>query len=321
MAGLRGGSGAGCYSGRLLAAYCDLISRSYSAPKTSAHSSRVLPAQRATALTSSCPKPGQCRSRCTSPGLLMPKLMCAWQLALGDSAKVAEAPKAISRVASEKAIVRRRTTRCIGGAPRCGRVGFASDSARLSGSVGDRDECRVSASPAKRTMRRPVERVKKPRACRWLRCRTLLRHVLSVRARRSCTVGRMRGLLVLLFALSACAVAPPAPTVTQEVILDITNNRDEPLIVRVVPRLLPITGPPASDDTGPASGSEVAAGERRGVRLAITADDWTITVNGSAMIRSDEQEFVPGGWTAGRMVVDPNEATMEMIPSEPMPSN
>jgi len=131
----------------------------------------------------------------------------------------------------------------------------------------------------------------------------------------------MRGLLVLLFAVAACTVAPPAPVVTQELILDITNNRDERLIVRVVPRLLQITGPPARRDTGGGDGSEVAAWERRAVRLAISADDWTITVNGSAMIRSDEHEFVPGGSTAGRLVVDPDEATMELVRSEPLPSN
>ena len=131
----------------------------------------------------------------------------------------------------------------------------------------------------------------------------------------------MRRLLATLLALSACSIAPPAPTITQEVILDISNNRGEPVVVRVVPRLLQITGPPAPEDTGAAGGSEVAAGERRGVRVAITTDDWTITVNGSAMIRSDEHEFVPGGWTVGRLVVDADEATMELLPSEPLPSN
>lgn len=129
------------------------------------------------------------------------------------------------------------------------------------------------------------------------------------------------GLALLLAVAAACTVAPPAPTVHQELILDIANNRDEPLVVRVVPRLLQITGPPVPEDTGQGDGSEVAGGERHTIRLAMTTDDWTVTVNGSAMIRSDEHDFIPGGWTAGRIVVDPEEATMELDRAQPAPSN
>ena len=135
----------------------------------------------------------------------------------------------------------------------------------------------------------------------------------------------MRGLLVLLVSVSACsAVQPPVePAAHHEIILTVTNNRDEPLIIRVVPRLFRITGPPAPDDMGQdqGEGSEVAGGERRTLRLAMTTDDWTITVNGSAMIRSDEHDFIPGGWTAGELVVDHHEATGSMERSQPAPSN
>jgi hypothetical protein len=138
-------------------------------------------------------------------------------------------------------------------------------------------------------------------------------------------IRRMRGLLVLLVTVSACsAVQPPVePAAHHEVILNVTNNRDEPLIIRVVPRLLQITGPPAPDDMGQGQGegSEVAGSERRTLRLAMTTDDWTITVNGSAMIRSDEHDFTPGGWTAGAIVVDRDDATGEMERSQPAPSN
>lgn len=76
----------------------------------------------------------------------------------------------------------------------------------------------------------------------------------------SCTLRRMRGLLVLLFVLSACTLPPPAAH--HEVILTVTNNRDEPLIIRVVPRLLQITGPPAPRDMGEGQG-EGPQGPRR----------------------------------------------------------
>ncbi|MDQ3689356.1 MAG: hypothetical protein M3406_04845 [Chloroflexota bacterium] len=135
----------------------------------------------------------------------------------------------------------------------------------------------------------------------------------------------MRGLLALLIAVSACsAVEPPVePAANHEVFLHVTNNRAEPLVIRVVPRLLQITGPPAPADTGQGQGegSGVAGGAGRTLRLAMTTDDWTITVNGSAMIRSDEHDFIPGGWTAGRIVVDRDEATGEMERSQPAPSN
>jgi hypothetical protein len=136
---------------------------------------------------------------------------------------------------------------------------------------------------------------------------------------------RMRGLLVLLVSVSACsAVQPPVePGVHHEIILTVTNNRDEPLVVRVVPRLLQITGPPAPRDVGEGQGegSKVASGESRTLRLAMTPDDWTVTMNGSAMIRSDEHDLIPGGWTAGRIVVDRDEATGEWEKSQPAPSN
>ena len=121
---------------------------------------------------------------------------------------------------------------------------------------------------------------------------------------------------MLLFVLSACTLPPPAAH--HEVILTVTNNRDEPLIIRVVPRLLQITGPPAPRDMGEGQGEgpKVPGGESRTVRLPMTAGDWTITMNGSAMVRSDEHDFIPGGWTAARFVVNRDGATGEMGQSQ-----
>lgn len=124
-----------------------------------------------------------------------------------------------------------------------------------------------------------------------------------------------------LVASSTPDAASPTPTIHQELILDITNNRDEPLVLRVVPGLLQITGPPAPEDVGQGEGSEVAGGERATIRLAMTGEEWTVTVNGSPMIRSDEHGYIAGGWTAGRMVVDQDEAYMELDRPEAAPSN
>ena len=131
----------------------------------------------------------------------------------------------------------------------------------------------------------------------------------------------MRGLLVLLFAISACTVAPPAPAVRHEVILEVTNNREDPVVVRVVPRLLEQGRVPGNVDTGMGDGSEVAPMERRTLRLRMTSDEWTITVNGDPMILSSEHDFIGGGWTAGRLVVDPEEASVELDRSEALPSD
>ena len=122
----------------------------------------------------------------------------------------------------------------------------------------------------------------------------------------------------MLLAISACS---PAPTVRHEVVLDVTNNREDPVIVRVVPRILEQGGVPRQVDTGADDGSEVAPRERRTLRLPMTSGEWTITVNGDPIIRSTDHEFIEGGWTAGRIVIDPEEATMELERSEAAPSN
>lgn len=136
----------------------------------------------------------------------------------------------------------------------------------------------------------------------------------------------MRGWLLLLLILMACGVEVPGPVPTaaaanHEVVLDVTNNRGEAVVVRVVPRLLAITGPPAPADVGQGEGSEIAGGDRRTLRLLMDTDHWTITVNGGALIRSDEHDFIPGGWTTGRLVIDPQEAFVELDRSEPAPTN
>ena len=128
----------------------------------------------------------------------------------------------------------------------------------------------------------------------------------------------MRGLLVLLIAISACT---PAPAVQHEVILDVTNNRDDPLVVRVVPAILEQGGAPGRVDTGVGDGSEIAPGERRTLRLPVTSEGWTITVNGDPIVRSSDHDFIAGGWTAGRLVVDAEEASLELDRSEALPSN
>jgi hypothetical protein len=128
----------------------------------------------------------------------------------------------------------------------------------------------------------------------------------------------MRGLLVLLLAVSACAPAPPAPR--HELILDVTNNRADPLTVRVEPRALPQGGVPGQVDTGNGEGIEVAGMGRRTLRLSVTTDPWSITVNGDPILTSSEHDFTGGEWTAGRLVVDPEEASLELDRAEPMPS-
>jgi len=129
----------------------------------------------------------------------------------------------------------------------------------------------------------------------------------------------MRGLLVMLLAISACSSAVQ-PAVEHEVILDVTNNRDDPVIVRVVPRILEQGGVPGRVDTGVGDGSRVEAGQRQTLRLPMTSGRWMITVNGDPIILSTDHAFIAGGWTAGRLVVDPEEAFLELDRSEPGPS-
>ena len=132
----------------------------------------------------------------------------------------------------------------------------------------------------------------------------------------------MRGLLVLVFGLAACTVPPPAPTVAHELILDITNNRDAAVVVRVVPEILEGVGLPPPGDEGRGEGSQqVEPRSRQTLRLPIPSDEWTLTVNGRPFLRSTDHEFIPGGWTAGHIVVDSEEATSELERSQPVPSN
>lgn len=132
----------------------------------------------------------------------------------------------------------------------------------------------------------------------------------------------MRGLLVLLFALSACTVAPPDPKVHHELILDITNNRNAAVVVRIVPQILEGVGLPPAEDEGGGDGSrQVEPQARQTLRLPITSEQWTLTVNGRPFLRSTDHEFIPGGWTAGHIVVDSEEVTSELERSQPAPSN
>ena len=131
----------------------------------------------------------------------------------------------------------------------------------------------------------------------------------------------MRGLLGTLLVVSACAVAPPAPTAHHELILDITNNRDTAVVVRIVPQILEGVGLPAAEDAGIGDGSpRVEPQARQTLRLPITSEQWTLTLNGTPFLRSADHEFIPGGWTAGRIVVDPEGATSELDQSQPAPS-
>lgn len=127
--------------------------------------------------------------------------------------------------------------------------------------------------------------------------------------------------LVVLLALSACAVGPPAPTLHHELILDITNNRDEAVVVRILPRILEGVGLPPLDDQGDGDGTQVEPHERKTVRLQITSAEWTMTVNGRPMYRSTDHNFIAGGWTAGRFVFDTDGATSELERPQPAPSN
>lgn len=130
----------------------------------------------------------------------------------------------------------------------------------------------------------------------------------------------MRGLLVLLIGASACTPAPPAAH--QELILDVTNNREAAVAVRIVPQILEGVGLPAQEDSGVGDGSpRVEPQARQTLRLPVTSERWTLTLNGTPFLRSTDHDFIPGGWTAGRIVVDPEEATSELERSQPAPSN
>ena len=135
----------------------------------------------------------------------------------------------------------------------------------------------------------------------------------------------MRGLPVLLFALSACTVAPPGPAVHQELILDITNNRNAPVVLRIVPQILGGVGlpglPPAQDEGGGDGSQQVEPHRQQTVHLSITSPQWTLTVNGRPFLRSTDHEFIPGGSTSGRIVVGPGEMTSELGVSQPAPSD
>jgi hypothetical protein len=131
----------------------------------------------------------------------------------------------------------------------------------------------------------------------------------------------MRGLLGVLLILSACTPAP-APAARHELILDITNNREAAVVVRIVPQILDGVGVPAQEDAGVGDGSlRVEPQARRTLRLPVTSESWTLTLNGTPFLRSTDHEFIPGGWTAGRIVVDPEEATSELERSQAAPSN
>lgn len=126
--------------------------------------------------------------------------------------------------------------------------------------------------------------------------------------------------LLLPVILSACASAPIQP-LHQELILDITNNRDAALVIRIVPQILEGVGVPAPEDAGAGDGSlRVEPQSRRTLRIPATSELWTLTINGTPFLRSTDHEFVAGGWTGGRIVVDPEGATSELEASEALPS-
>jgi hypothetical protein len=119
------------------------------------------------------------------------------------------------------------------------------------------------------------------------------------------------------------AACTPAPTLHQELILDITNNRDSAVVVRVVPQILEVRDVPAPEDgAGVGDGSpRVEPQDRRTLRIPVTSEGWTLTLNGTPFLRSTDHEFVSGGWTAVRIVIDQGGSEMELEPSEPLPSN
>jgi hypothetical protein len=100
-----------------------------------------------------------------------------------------------------------------------------------------------------------------------------------------------------------------------EVVLDIANNRDEPLVVRIAPEIVAGDRVASRSDAGVGEGHEVAAGERATLRLAVNSDRWTVTVNGVPAMFSSDPDVAQGGRTRARLVVDEDEQTLQVIPA------
>lgn len=94
-----------------------------------------------------------------------------------------------------------------------------------------------------------------------------------------------------------------------------------PVVVRIVPEVLELGRVPLQMDEGDGDGYTIEARERRTVRLPVMSDGWSLTVNGSPLLRSSDHDFVSGGWTAGELVVDHHETSLELEASQPAPSN
>ncbi len=124
--------------------------------------------------------------------------------------------------------------------------------------------------------------------------------------------ARMRALLVgMLSVASACN-----PAARHEVSLDITNNRDEVLVVRIVPEIRPGEPIVGRTETGVGGGYEVAPGQSVTLPLAVMSDRWTVTVNGAPVIRSSDSDVGERGQTRARLAVDRDEQFLEVIPAE-----
>lgn len=114
---------------------------------------------------------------------------------------------------------------------------------------------------------------------------------------------------VAVLGVASCSVPVP-----REAVIDITNSRDEAVIVRIEPEIVGVRPFRGGRDTGIGNGVIVDAGERRSA-LRTVSEVWTITVNGAAAVRSSDPD-VDDRRARARVVVNRTPLFVEVIPAQ-----
>lgn len=128
----------------------------------------------------------------------------------------------------------------------------------------------------------------------------------------------MRSLACVAAAAMIVTTACSTP-VERTVVLDITNDRDEPIVVRMVPDIVP--GPPVANrrDTGTGAGFEIQPGEGQTLELRTSSDDWSVTVNGAPALRSSDRGARDSVRVRARLVVHRESQILEVLEFELQP--
>lgn len=105
----------------------------------------------------------------------------------------------------------------------------------------------------------------------------------------------------------------------REVIIDVTNERDAPVVVRIVPDILPGHPTAGPNDRGTGAGWVVGPGESVTVPLTVASDRWSVTVNGAPVIRSSDPEIFGEPRVRARLVVRRESQLLEVVPGGPDP--